>query len=96
MSALPNSLAKYASDLAVVTGTNRAASTVEFVVQLGRASYILGTVAGIKGGDALDEAANFIAASGDVSRGEGEVLMERALGHLSRLPQMVAEYRALV
>ncbi|MFD8262048.1 hypothetical protein ACFV19_24695 [Streptomyces griseoluteus] len=96
MSSLPHLLTPYTEDIAYAAGARPATSSVEFIAQLGRASYNLGQVAGIAGADSLDTAATLIAEAGDDSHNDHTALLTRATRHLKRLPDMVAEYRELV
>ncbi|QBJ94444.1 hypothetical protein D0Z67_29180 (plasmid) [Streptomyces seoulensis] len=95
MSALPALLTPYTDDIATAAGTRPAASSAEFVTQLGHAADNLDQ-AGITGADSLNTAATLIAEAGDDTHNDHTALLQRAARHLNEVPYMVDEYRLMV
>ena len=99
MAIAPSVLGKYTDDLAFVAETTPAQTPQEFVTQLEKAAYNLGTLARINDAENLDTAVTLLnealAANDEGAFRERQALVKRALGYLEDLPDMVDEYRLM-
>lgn len=96
MTIAPSALAKYTDDLAYVAETIPAQTPDEFITQLDKAAYNLGTLAHINGAEDLETASTLLIEATHATGSERKVLLNRALGYLKDLPDMVDEYRGMV